>query len=314
MNRRKFAGCALAAAFAGKSVFGVEESKVHKLKFAPNIYKWTNLFPVSCKGLSEVDQIKFFHDLGFIAFEDNDMAGRPVEIQKAMGNELERLGMEMGTFTSYNGGKDFYMSSNRENGKQKPDKKAALSRTRETMEKSVEVAKRSGAKYTTVVPAKKDDSIEFSYQLENVAEHLKVAAEVCEKANLTMLLEPLSFTNHPGLLVQKISDAYLICKMVGSPNCKILFDVFHQQETEGSLFRNIDAAWDEIGYFHLGDSPKRTEPLSGEINYKNLIKKIYDKGYVGIYGMEHKLSDKSKAGEEKMLKAYGEIERFVFSE
>lgn len=155
---------------------------------------------------------------------------------------------------------------------------------------------------------KTDLSLEHSYQMANAVEMLKYATEIFEKSGLIMVLEPLSFTAHPGLWLQKTSDAYMICKAVNSPSCKILFDTYHQQNTEGSLIRNIDASWDEIAYFHLGDVPARTEPLSGEINFKNLIKHIHDKGYRGLYGMEHGQSDRSPAGDDKLIRAYREID------
>ena len=150
--------------------------------------------------------------------------------------------------------------------------------------------------------------VEPEYQFANVVEHLKWCAEIVEKAGLIIVLEPLNIKNHPSLWLKRIPQAYALCKAVGSPNVKILDDLYHQQITEGNLIMNIDAAWDEIAYYHLGDVPNRTEPLSGEINYKVLIKHIHDKGYRGIYGAEHLQSDKSEAGDEKVLRAYREID------
>jgi hydroxypyruvate isomerase len=79
----------------------------------------------------------------------------------------------------------------------------------------------------------------------------------------------------------------MICKAVGSPSCKILFDMYHQQITEGNIIPNIDRAWAEIGYFQTGDNPGRKEPTTGEMNYRNIFRHIHGKGYTGIIGMEH---------------------------
>lgn len=286
-----------------------KKQKPFVCKFAPNIREGRkNLFPHSTKNMSEVDKLSFFYDMGFRAFEDNYMSDRPIELQKALGKRLEKLGMEMGTFTSYNGMKDTFMTANRENFKASTDKKSAIERTKKIMSEMMEVGKRVGAQYTTVVPGLHDDSINRGYQFENVVEHLKVATEICEKAGIVMILEPLSRTRHPHLWLQRADEAFQLCKRVGSANCKFLFDVFHQQNTEGSLFRNIDASWGEIAYFHLADVPMRTEPLSGEINFKNLIAHIHSKGFRGIYGMEHEISSNSPDCEEKLLKAYREID------
>ncbi len=315
MTRRTFSKQALGA-IVGASVLGASAkasggakgAKPFKCKFAANIYKWTNLCPHLTKGLSDVDKIDFWYDQGFRAMEDNDMMKYTPEKRKALADRIAKLGMDFGVFTSSIGGGQWLTACKSDKRGARPDKQAAIERIKAEAKKTVEIGKEINAKWTTVVIGKTDLSLEHSYQMANVVEQLKYAAEICEKSGLIMVLEPLSFTAHPGLWLQKTSDAYMICKAVNSPSCKILFDVFHQQNTEGSLIRNIDAAWDEIAYYHLGDVPNRTEPLSGEINYKVLIKHIHDKGYRGIYGAEHLQSDKSEAGDEKVLRAYREID------
>lgn len=318
MDRRTFSKNALGA-IVGATTLGAttsafaQDNKVGKpfnCKFAANIYKWTNICAESVKGLSDVDKIQWWYDQGFRAMEDNDMMKYPIEKQNALAKKMESLGMDFGVFTSSIGvsGKSCWLTSFRDTEKQTPDKKAAIERIKKETARTIEVAKRVNAKWTTVVPGKADLTLEHGYQMANVVEQLKYAAEMCEKAGLIMVLEPLCFVNHPGLWLQKTADAYMVCKAVNSPSCKILFDVYHQQHTEGTLIRNIDYAWDEIAYYHLGDCPKRTEPLSGEINYKQLIKHIHEKGYRGIYGMEHRQSDKSLAGDQKLINAYREID------
>ena len=73
------------------------------------------------------------------------------------------------------------------------------------------------------------------------------------------------------------SQTYVICRAVNSPACKILFDIYHMQKNEGHIIRNIDWAWEEIGYFQIGDNPGRKEPSTGEINYKNIFKHVHAK-------------------------------------
>jgi hydroxypyruvate isomerase len=123
-----------------------------------------------------------------------------------------------------------------------------------------------------------------------------------------MVLEPLNFYNHPGLFLTKIPQAFEICRSVGSPACKILDDLYHQQIQEGNLIPNIDKAYDEIGYFQIGDNPGRKEPTTGEINYKNVFKHINAKGFTGIYGMEHGNSKPGKEGELALIEAYRSVD------
>jgi len=82
------------------------------------------------------------------------------------------------------------------------------------------------------------------------------------------------------------------------------------QKTEGHIIRNIDLTWEEIAYFQIGDNPGRKEPTTGEINYKNVFKHIYDKGFKGIMGMEHGNKYPGKEGEQKLIEAYLEADSF----
>jgi hydroxypyruvate isomerase len=119
-----------------------------------------------------------------------------------------------------------------------------------------------------------------------------------------MVLEPLNFRDHPGMFLTEIPQAYMICRAVDSPSCKILFDIYHQQIQEGNIIPNIDAAWDEIAYFQVGDVPGRNEPTTGEINYRRIFEYIHRKGFDGVIGMEHGKSVDSEAGERALIEAY----------
>jgi hydroxypyruvate isomerase len=145
----------------------------------------------------------------------------------------------------------------------------------------------------------------MDFQTATVIETLKQAAGILEPHGLVMVLEPLNtLRNHPGMFLTTTPQANLICTAVDSPSCKILYDIYHQQITEGNLIPNIDAAWDEIGYFQVGDNPGRNEPGTGEINYRNVFKHIHDKGFTGIVGMEHGNSQRGLEGERAVIDAY----------
>ena len=126
-----------------------------------------------------------------------------------------------------------------------------------------------------------------------------------------MVLEPLNhWRDHPGLFLSGSPQAYAICKAVGSPSCKILFDIYHQQITEGNLIPNIDRCWSEIAYFQIGDNPGRNEPTTGEINYRNIFKHIHAKGFTGVVGMEHGNSQRGREGERAVIDSYVQADSF----
>jgi hydroxypyruvate isomerase len=83
------------------------------------------------------------------------------------------------------------------------------------------------------------------------------------------------------------------------------------QKNEGNLIKNIDMTYEEIAYFQIGDNPGRKEPTTGEINYKNIFKHLYNKGYKGILGMEHGNANPGKEGEEALIKAYRDSDNFI---
>jgi hydroxypyruvate isomerase len=82
------------------------------------------------------------------------------------------------------------------------------------------------------------------------------------------------------------------------------------QRNEGDLIPGMDRAWSEIAYYQIGDNPGRKEPGTGEVNYKNIFKHLYDKGYKGMLGMEHGNSIPGKEGEMALIAAYREADSF----
>ena len=300
MKRRAFvktlsAGAGVLAAAGMRRLDAQEEASTperrFQLKYAPHFGMFQNH-----AGDDAIDQLKFMADQGFAAMEDNGMKGKPPELQEKIRQEMDRLGMEMGVFVATGGfGKPAFVSGEED----------AAEKVLNDIKASVEVAKRVNAKWCTVVPGAYHQGLEPAYQTANCVELLKRCAEICERAGLVMVLEPLNpWANHPGLFLTKIPQAYQICRAVGSPSCKILNDLYHQQVTEGNLIPNIDRAWSEIGYFQCGDNPGRKEPGTGEINYQNIFRHIHQKGYTGIIGMEHGNSKPGKEGEQAVIDAY----------
>ena len=248
-----------------------------------------------------IDQIKYAYDMGFRSIEDNGLTGRPADQQQKIGDTLAKLGMTMGVFVVNKGG-------NGENTLA-AGKKEHIDIFLKGCKQAVEVAKRVNAKWATVVPGDFERHLPIGIQTTNVVEALRRGAEILEPHGIIMVLEPLSDT--PDLFLRHSDQTYEICKAVKSPSCKILFDMYHMQRNEGNMINNIDACWDEIAYFQIGDNPGRNEPTTGEVNYKNIFKHIYNKGYKGVLGMEHGNSVKGKEGEAVLIKAYRESDAFL---
>ncbi len=125
-------------------------------------------------------------------------------------------------------------------------------------------------------------------QHENIVNCLLDAAPLAESARITLLLEPLNvLVDHPGNFLTTSAEALAIIREVGSPAVKLLYDIYHQQISEGNLTATIRANIGAIGHFHCADVPGRHEPGTGEINYVNILGQIAALGYQGYVGLEY---------------------------
>ena len=270
---------------------------IYNLNYAPHFGMFKNH-----AGSDIFNQLEFIKDQGFKAFEDNGMKNRDAKTQEKIGDFLLNNNMKMGVFVAH---KIYWNEPNLASGD--------LNKRNEFLNdisNSIDVAKRVNAKWMTVVPGHLDLRKDMNYQTQNVIETLKQASGLLEKHDLTMVLEPLNFRDHPGLFLTESPQAFQICKAVNSKSCKILFDIYHQQIQEGNLIPNIEASWNEIAYFQIGDNPGRNEPTTGEINYKNIFRYIYDKGFNGVLGMEHGNSVNGLEGELKLINSYKKVDNF----
>jgi hydroxypyruvate isomerase len=305
MNRRNFVRTGLLAGAAVSTtakVFG-KENKTMDQKDKPfnHDYAFHDGMFKNHGGTDFIDQIKFAYDKGFRSIEDNGMTGRSTEQQTKIGETLAKLGMKMGVFVVPKGGNSANSLA--------AGKKEYIDIFLEGCRKSVEVAKRVNAKLVTVVPGDFERNLPIGIQTGHVIDGLKRGAEILEPHGIIMVLEALSDT--PNLFLRTTDQAYEICRGVNSPSCKVLYDTYHMQKNEGNLIKNIELAWSEIAYFQIGDNPGRKEPTTGEINYKNVFKYIYEKGYRGIMGMEHGNSKPGKEGELALIEAYRISDSFL---
>jgi hydroxypyruvate isomerase len=274
----------------------VQPAAPFKLKYAPPL----GMFEGNA-GKDPLDQIRFMADRGFRALFDNGLINRSVGDQESIAREASRLRMSIGPFVAY---ADFSVRSfvTRD--------PAVRDLLRERIQKVVETSQRTNVATTLIVPGRYDERMDWDYQTANVIENLKWCAGLCEPAGLVMVIEPLNPKDHPGLFLTKMAQADQIVRAVGSASCRIVMDIYHQQITEGNILPNIDACWNEIAAFHVGDTPGRNEPGTGELNYKSIFKHIHAKMYQGVLCMEHGSSLPGKGGENAIVEAYRACDAF----
>src|SRR5450432_452402 len=305
MRRRNFIQRGIAAGTAMASPIGLlardktslaEAGKPFKLNYAFHDGMFKNN-----AGKDFLDQIRFGYDQGFRAIEDNGMMDRLPEEQEKIGNLLTKLNMSMGVFVLgyYTWPPPITLTSGDLSWREKFIK---------TAREAIQVSKRCTGKLVTVVPGNFDRSIPMGFQTANVLESIRLASDILMPNQIVMVLEPLS--DNPDLFLRHSAEAYAFCKSVHSPSCKILYDMYHVQRNDGDIIPGIDRAYDEISYYQIGDNPGRNEPGTGEMNYKNIFKHIYNKGYRGMLGMEHGNALAGKEGELALIAAYREADSF----
>lgn len=297
-RRTVLAGGAAAAAAAATLAKGATSSNAARfsLNYAPHEGSFAS------RG-SRIEQIAFAADQGFTAWEDNEAATRSVADQTAMARALQQRNMTMGVFVaSMPRWGDFRPQLG---GNDDADRERFLADIRA----SVDVAKRLNSKHMTIVTGFMDRKLPVDIQTARVIDVLRRAADIYEPHGLVMVMEPLNtLVNHPGVFMTTVPQGYAVARAVDSPAIKVLADLYHEQIQAGNLINTLDTCWDEIAYTQFGDNPGRKEPGSGEVNYRNIVRWLRAKKFAGVIGMEHGNSIDGRAGEERLVAAYREID------
>ena len=118
---------------------------------------------------------------------------------------------------------------------------------------------------------------------------LKEAVKIAEDNGVTICMELLnSKVNHPGYMCDKSAWGFELCRRVGSPRFKMLYDIYHMQIMEGDLIATIRNNIDMIGAFHTAGIPGRHElDENQEIYYPAVMRAIAETGYTGYVAHEY---------------------------
>lgn len=157
----------------------------------------------------------------------------------------------------------------------------------EALSETAEAAHKMGTKNIVLTSGNAREGVSPEAQHEAMIKNLSAAAPVCEELGVTLCLEPLNvIVDHPGHFLTTSAEAFDVVKAVNSPNVKVLFDIYHQQVTEGNVIRNITENIEHIAHFHIADNPGRAQPGTGELNYSKIFEAIYKTGFDGWLAFE----------------------------
>jgi len=149
----------------------------------------------------------------------------------------------------------------------------------------IPVAKRLGCKQIIFVSGKRAE-VPQPVQHQAGIDNLKRAAPLLAAAGLTGVIEPIDRLENPPIYLDGVTEAFEIVKAVGSPNVRVLYDLYHEQRSQGNLIEKLEKNIDSVGLIHIADVPGRHEPGTGEMNYDNIFRTLGRLGYKGTIAME----------------------------
>ena len=126
------------------------------------------------------------------------------------------------------------------------------------------------------------------YCEENVLKCLNAAKPICEKENVTLIIEPLNDIDRQGYSMPYAKPVFKLLKKVNSPNIKMLYDIYHQNMMDDFSMEDIRENTELIGHFHVADAPGRHEPGPGNVDYIKILKEISELPYDGYIGLEYR--------------------------
>lgn len=166
----------------------------------------------------------------------------------------------------------------------------------EYLQKSMDAAQKIGAASVTIhsnalgeggVVVNDYSGLSDTIKTCSMYDTLLACVKLSQKSGIRMNLEALNITtDHVGNYLKTTQTGAEICRLIGSPMLKLLYDVYHMQINEGSICDNLTNYIDQIGHIHVADAPGRHEPGTGEINYPHVLRHLESLGYNGLVGYE----------------------------
>lgn len=125
--------------------------------------------------------------------------------------------------------------------------------------------------------------------MKNMADGIKQVIGLAEKNGVTLQIEIFnSKIDHKDYMADTSKWAVELCKKIGSPNFKILYDIYHMQVNEGDVIRTIKDNHQYFGHYHTAGVPGRHEiDETQELFYPAIMQAIVATGYKGYVAQEY---------------------------
>lgn len=236
--------------------------------------------------LNFYDRIKKVSETGYPAIEFWDWTNKDIKLLK---KTMQETKIGVAAFCGNSGG---YMLD-----------KENINNFQLGLKESINVAKELECKTLITVAGEIISNQGRLKQKESLYENLCRARDLLEKEEITLVLEPLNvLIDHPTQFLSSSKESFDLVKLVNSPKIKVLYDIYHQQISEGNIIDTISRNISLIGHFHSAGVPKRNELYKGELNYFEILKKIESLNYDGYFGLEFIPTEPCDLSLKKILK------------
>lgn len=159
----------------------------------------------------------------------------------------------------------------------------------QALKESLITAQRLGSPPLVIASGFSRDGVTFSEQRTAMVNVLREAASLAEEAGIVLLLEPLNTRiDHPGMFLNDSRLGLDVVEEVGSPNLKLLLDVYHSTVMGETLVNILSGRMHLVGHVQIAQAPGRDEPCDSD--WKDIIHALHVLGYRGAIGLEYKPS------------------------
>ncbi|MEO7984030.1 MAG: TIM barrel protein [Bacteroidota bacterium] len=132
------------------------------------------------------------------------------------------------------------------------------------------------------------DGMDNETGMKNCVEGLKQIMLLAEKNNVIIQMELLnSKLNHKDYMCDRTPWGVELCKRIGSPNFKLLYDIYHMQIDEGDVIQTIKDNNQYLGHYHTAGVPGRHEiDDTQELFYPAIMDAIVKTGFKDYVAQE----------------------------
>jgi hydroxypyruvate isomerase len=259
------------------------------------------LFLASVGSLDPVAHVSFAHELGFAGVQDALARQRTGPDSERLGRALAECSMEPGCVLYA----PIAIATAPLWGTNTGEARDVRSRE---LDAAIVCAKRIGARRIAILSGA-DPRVPRALQLASMISNLREAVEIAERNDVVLCLESANSQALPNMLLQHISDAYLVARAVDSQRVRLIFDTAHVQMMDGDVLTNLDRVWDAVEIVQVANVPGRVEPEAGELAMRPFLQSLVDRRYCGLVELEHVWSVPGRESEQRGIAYLTELER-----